>query len=155
VAQGKSYSGALPTSPNSPGINGTSSNNLIAIGTAANPITIDGTVAIDGDVVIQGVVKGDGTIIASGNIYVLGDLTYADAKDASGNRPFGIAPDGKTNGLALAAGGNVVAGDYLTDNGTIVTGDGSGAFNFTMSELTIFNRAEWTKTQPKVKNAGG
>jgi hypothetical protein len=155
VQHGDSYAGKLPTSSNSNGISGTSANNLIALGTADNPIQISGTVAIDGDLVISGVIKGDGAIIASGNIYVLGDLTYADGSDANKDRTLGIAADGTTNGLAMAAGGNVIAGDYLTDNGQIVAGDGTGAFNFTMSELTIFNRAEWTKTQAQLKDASG
>jgi hypothetical protein len=156
VAKGTTYSGKLPTSSNSSGISGTDTKNVMAIGTAKNPLVIDGTVAIDGDVIIQGVVKGNGTILASGNIYVLGDLVYADGTDASGSRTFGVAADGTTTGLALAAGGNVVVGDYIDDkSGNMVSGDGKGAFNFTMSEITIFNRGEWSKTQTQLPDSKG
>jgi hypothetical protein len=156
VSPGSSYSGKLPTSSNTSLISGVSSNNVFVVGTAANPVVLDGTVAIEGDVVIQGVIKGNGTILASGNIYVLGDLTYADGTDSNGNRTFGVAADGTTNGLALAAGGNVIVGDYIDDKrGNMVTGDGSGAFNFTMSEITIFNRDEWSKTQKQLPDKTG
>jgi hypothetical protein len=36
-----------------------------------------------------------------------------------------------------------------------VTGDGKGAFNFTMSEITIFNRGEWSRTQKTLPDKNG
>jgi len=156
VDDGKSYSGKLPTSSNMPEIAGTTTKQVILRGDAANPLILDGTVAINGDVVISGVVKGDGQIIASGNVYVLGDLTYADGKDAAGNRTFGVAADGTKNALAIASGGNVVIGDHAgAKDGSSVTGDGKGSFNFTMSEMMLFNRMEWTYTQKTLPDIKG
>jgi len=144
--------------------------NVILTGTADDPVVIDGTVAIDGDVVINGYVVGEGTIIASGNIYIPTDLEYLDGKaylegDLPGNptgpRTFGIAADGTKNALGLAAGGNMLLGDYLkpatyTNPGPmeIVTGDASGDWNFALSELSLFNRGEWARTQPLLPGPG-
>ncbi len=156
VDPASTYSGALPNSGNLSSVSGTTNKRLILRGTDANPLQIDGTVAIDGDVVIEGVVKGDGVLLASGNVYVLGSLTYADGVDANGARTFGRATDGTKNALAVAAGGNILVGNYLTDaDGAMVAGDGTGAFNFTMSELMIFNRMEWSRTQVQLPNKYG
>jgi hypothetical protein len=135
----------------------------VLVGTPGNPIQINGKVAVDGDVVLFGPVKGEGAIYASGNVYVVGDLTYADGVDAQGNRTFGIGADGRPNALAIAAGGNIVAGDPLTipnwgaykTNPLPVTGDSTGAFNFAMNEMAIFNRREWAKTQPTLPGIDG
>jgi hypothetical protein len=147
--------------------------NVILTGTAENPITITGTLAIDGDLVIQGVVKGSGSIYVRGNVYVPTDLSYADGNaylpgDApgspSGPRTFGIAADGTRNALALTAGGNMMIGDFQRPaavGGTppgeyeIVTGGSAGKWNFALSEMALFNRAEWAKTQPTLPGAGG
>ena len=83
---------------------------MILVGTEANPIEIDGAVAIDGDLVIAGTVKGWGQINVRNNVYIVGDVTYQN--DTS--EPFGTAPDGTENGLAVAAGGSIMMGDYLT-----------------------------------------
>ncbi|MEM8709711.1 MAG: hypothetical protein AAGG01_02065, partial [Planctomycetota bacterium] len=59
--------------------------------------------------------------------------------------------DGTENSLAIAAGGNIMMGDYFHPawgEGKDVTGYTGGGFNFTMDELSIFNRMEWMKTQP-------
>jgi Tfp pilus assembly protein PilX len=143
----------LPVAGNRSAIAGTSSGTVILVGTATNPITIDGMVAIDGDVVISGVVKGTGQIAAKGNMYIMGDVKYADGTDASGQRTFGVAADGTQNTIALSAGGNVLAGDYLSDaNGRMYT---NTAKLFTASEIGLFNRREWTKTQPTLPDATG
>ncbi|MBL8842623.1 MAG: hypothetical protein JNL90_13975 [Planctomycetes bacterium] len=157
VDKAASYSGsALPTTSNLASVSGTTDKRLILRGTDANPLQIEGMVAVDGDVVIEGVIKGDGVLLASGNVYVLGNLTYADGVDANGARTFGRATDGTKNALAVAAGGNILIGNYLTDaNGAMVTGNGSGKFNFTMSELMLFNRTEWSRTQAQLPNKYG
>lgn len=157
VPSGGSYaSSTLPGAGNETGVSQSYNGNLILVGTDANPIVINGDVAIDGDVIIQGKVKGTGQIFARGNVYVTGDLTYADSMDG-GNRMYGTASDGGRNALSLAAGKNILVGDYLTpkkgdimDNTVVDPGNQSGgeSFSFAMSEMTLFNRAEWTKTQP-------
>lgn len=137
---------------------------VILNGTRTNPIVIDGTVAIDGDVIITGFVKGSGTILASGNIYVPGDLQYLDGhvllpsddpNSPTGQRTFGVAQDGTRNVLGLASGGNVLIGDYLqpsvgttNDPNAVVTGNPDSPWNFSLAEISLFNRGEWAKTQP-------
>lgn len=163
------YAAALFTG-NSRGLQSATTGNVILSGTESNPIVIDGTVAIDGDVVINGYVKGEGSIIASGNIYIPTDLRYLDgqsylANDSPGSptgpRTFGIAQDGTKNALGLAAGGNMLLGDYLkpavyTGPGTwdIIDGTPGDAWNFALAELSLFNRSEWAKTQPMVPALG-
>jgi hypothetical protein len=144
--------------------------NVILSGTRENPIVIDGTVAIQGDVVINGYVKGEGAILASGNIYVPTDLAYLDGKvqlsgdppgSPSGPRTYGIAQDGTKNALGLACGGNMLLGDYLKPSVfshpgqyEIVDGSAEDDFNFALSELSLFNRGEWAKTQPMLPGPG-
>jgi len=77
-------------------------------------------------------------------------------------RQFGVAKDGTRNGLGLAAGGNILVGDYLTPKGGSVTnpnalmnGQPANGFGFTLSQLTIFNRREWQKTQPSLPGPRG
>jgi len=88
---------------------------IVLIGTAANPIVIDGLVVVTGDVLIKGVVTGQGTIYSGRNTHVIGDIEYK-------NPPVWIKPDvnpdttDTTNAgkdfLGLASKGNVVLGDY-------------------------------------------
>lgn len=152
------------TQGNTTSLPSVTSGNVVLTGTAENPIVINGTVAIDGDVVINGYVKGTGVILASGNIYVPSDLMYFDGHAyQDGDEPgsptgpvtFGIAQDGTKNALGLAAGGNMMLGDYLAPTGddggadsTIVSGNPDDAFNFSLAEITLFNRTEWAHTQP-------
>jgi len=107
---------------------GTYSGNLVLVGTENNPIRIDGKIAIDGDLVIQGPVKGWGQLLVRGNTYVTGDVTYADAPGE-----FGLAADGTENGLAVASGGSVMMGDYLTIRGKNHTSDTSKFPDTTLS----------------------
>jgi hypothetical protein len=155
---------------NRPRLGSNTTGNVILSGTAENPIVIDGTLAIDGDVVINGYVKGQGSIIASGNIYVPTDLHYLDGKQylpgdlpgsPTGARTYGIAQDGTKNALGLAAGGNMLLGDYLkpsvfTQPGKYeyISGDSDGDWNFALAELSLFNRGEWAKTQPMLPGQG-
>ncbi len=156
-------SGSLPSSGNVTSIGGTYEGNLILVGTDANPIDLSGDIAVNGDVIIQGKVIGTGQIYARGNVYITGDLTYADGTN-NGNRTFGTSADGRQNALSIAAGKNVMVGDYLTqkkadhtDPTVFDPGNQSGgeAFSFTPSEMTLFNRREWTKTQEFLPDANG
>ena len=165
VPNGATYTtGAFPGSSNTTSISQDYKGNVILVGTVANPIILNKDVAIDGDVIIRGVVKGTGQILARGNVYVVGDVTYADGVNGSGGRSFGQSADGVKNALSVAAGGNILVGDYLTpsggninsatsiDPGNLVKGE---KFSFTMSEITLFNRMEWTKTQATLPDSKG
>jgi cytoskeletal protein CcmA (bactofilin family) len=161
VASGSTFGGSTVVSANPVALNGTVNGNVILTGTAANPIKIDGTVTVNGDVVLQGVVKGSGALVARGNIYVTSDLTYNDAV-VSGKRTYGVAADGTKNDFALAAGGNILVGDYLTPKGgsltsttSLMTGYSAGGFGFVYSQISLFNRNEWQKTQTTLPNSKG
>ncbi len=146
------------------------SGNVILSGTIDDPIVIDGTIAIEGDLVINGYIKGQGSIVVSGNIYVPTDLRYLDGQqylegDAPGNptgpRTFGIALDGTKNALGLAAGGNMLLGDYLKPSVftspskyEYIDGTPGDDWNFALAELSLFNRTEWAKTKPLLPGAG-
>jgi hypothetical protein len=156
------YATALFTG-NSSQLQSSTEGNVILSGTESNPIVIDGTIAINGDLVIDGYLKGEGNILVSGNIYVPTDLKYLDGQvylegdspgSPTGPRTFGIAHDGTKNALGLAAGGNMLLGDYLkpsifTSPGQydIIDGGADGEWNFALAELSLFNRTEWAKTQ--------
>lgn len=179
---------------NLPSISQSVSGNVILTGTEDNPISIDGMVAIEGDLMINGYVKGSGTLVVSGNIYVPTDLMYLDGKqylpgDVEGNptgpRTFGVAEDGTENRLGIAAGGNImigdfqrpsslmedingglgfgydppakyetVDGDYTHDSASFLAGDYGQGWSFALAELSLFNRAEWAKTQPVLPGLG-
>jgi len=160
--------GAFQTG-NVPSLPSVSSGHVVMTGTLENPIQIDGTVAIDGDVIITGYVKGTGVILASGNIYVPTDLRYLDGHSyQDGDDPghptgpvtFGVAQDGTHNALGLACGGNMLMGDFLAssnndgDGHEYVTGSSDGPFNFSLAEITLFNRTEWAHTQPLLPGYG-
>jgi hypothetical protein len=149
------YNAALFTG-NQTSLAASTTGNVILSGTQDNPIVIDGTLAIDGDVVINGWIKGTGTIVTSGNIYVPTDLRYLD-----GAGTFGVASDGTQNALGLAAGGNLLLGDYLKPSVftnpsqyEIVTGSSDGEWNFSLAEISLFNRGEWAKTQQFLPGPG-
>lgn len=137
-------------------VEGRVSGHLILQGTAENPLLLNGELAVDGDVVLLGVVKGTGTIKTRGNIYLPADVTYADAKDKSGARLFGLAEDGTRNSMALAAGGSILVGDFFHPrwgSGTVTT-DKTSSFSFVWDEIAAFNKLEWIKAQPKLPGIG-
>lgn len=174
------YSNALVVG-NLGAINQTVDGHVILTGTTTNPITIEGTVAIDGDLIINGYVKGSGSLVVRGNVYVPTDVRYLDGVDAQGFRTFGIAPDGITeNKLAISAGGNVMIGDYqrpsaltpidpanlqfgwapptsgeYVSGSDVAQGGGVGKWSFALSEMSLFNRSEWMKTQVTLPGPGG
>jgi len=148
------YAQALFTG-NTTNLGASTSGNVVLSGTENNPIHINGDIAIDGDLVINGYIKGNGAIYVSGNVYVPTDLRYLNGST------FGISPEGEDNALALAAGGNILLGDYLKpsvflsqDQYDIITGDSTGQWNFALAELSLFNRTEWAKTQPFLPGDG-
>ncbi len=122
VAPGANYSGTgLPAGSNgaatSLGSAGDYTGNVFMLGTAADPIVIDGPIFIEGDVVIRGPIEGKGQIFASGNMYFLGDTTYNDTGGAYGTNGGPAGSD--ENLVAYAAGGNIQIGDYLSPKKTI------------------------------------
>ena len=148
--------------------------NVLLTGFADNPITIDQQIVIDGDLIIQGYVKGKGSIYVRGNVYIPSSLTYADGTDADGNRTFGIDAEGYTNALGLTAGGNIIIGDFQRPNtlqpdgstsapdpGEIVSGNPDTGdimldqWSFALSEISLFNRDEWSKTQTHLPDVTG
>jgi hypothetical protein len=155
------YSAALFVG-NMPSIQQNVDSNVILSGTMENPITIDGTVTIDGDMIINGFIKGEGTLIVRGNIYIPTDLEYLDGAkylpgdpvgSPSGSTTFGISLDGTKNALGLAAGGSIMIGDYTKPASwfgpskyAYISGDSDSYWNFTLGEISLFNRQEWTKT---------
>jgi hypothetical protein len=150
---------------------------VVLVGTSRDPIRIAGTLAIDGDLVLQGVVEGSGALYVRGNLYVPTDLVYADGQTSlpgdepgrpSGPRTFGVAADGTHNALALAAGGNILIGDFQRaavrqPDGArvgpepleIVSGDPDGGWNFALAQLARFNRAEHAKTMATLSGPDG
>lgn len=144
---------------------GTTNQNVILVGTRANPIVINGKVAIDGDAVISGYVKGTGQLLVRGNLYIEGDLAYADGTDGSGNRTFGVASDGTQNAVAYAAGGSILHGSYLWGDGRAngnqgdlaVTGQGDEApanarVGMPVQQAGWWNRTEWGRSMPNFNN---
>ena len=77
---------------------------LYLVGTAANPITINGPVVIPGDVVISGKLTGQGTLYVGGNLYIAGDLTYLNGPDFS-SPPETMAPASRDSWVASAVSG--------------------------------------------------
>ena len=135
---------------NTAGLNGRTDGNVYLHGTKENPIILNGDVAIDGDLIISGYVKGKGGLRVSGNVYMPTDVKYLDGENSHGDRTFGVSQDGTNNILAIAAGGNVMMGDYYRaawNQGREANGWGSGSFNFILEEMSAFNRMEWIKTQ--------
>ena len=100
-------------------VNGTYTGNVVLIGTAADPIEIDGPVVVTGDVLIKGKVKGQGTLYSGRNTHVLGDIEYVDAAawpkpdtDPEGTDALNATKDF----LGLAAKGNIIVGDYTRND---------------------------------------
>ena len=109
------YSGTGPTGNSNLSDNGA----LVLVGTAANPIVIDGPVVVDSDVVIKGYVTGQGTIYSGRNIHIVGDIKYVNAPSwpHPDSNPDATAKANLSKDLlGLAAKGNVVLGDYTVSS---------------------------------------
>lgn len=112
----------------------TGTDTIVLIGTAANPIVLNGPVVIAGDVLIKGVVTGQGTIYSGRNIHIGGNITYQNAPSWTKPDTDTAATDALADAadfLGLAAKGNIVIGDYT-----------SGTFN------TVKNYLKPPFTQP-------
>ncbi len=134
-------------------LNGRTDGHVYLHGSEANPIILNGDVAIDGDLVISGYVKGTGGLRVSGNVYMPTDVKYLDGQNSQGLRTYGVAQDGTRGVVAIAAGGNVLVGDYYRaarNQGREASGWGSGSLSFILEEMSTFNRMEWIKTQPSL-----
>lgn len=156
---GSTLSGSgLPMTNSQSSLSGSVDSHVVLQGTSGNPLVLNGRVAVKGDVILQGVVRGTGEIIAGGNIYVVGSVRYADGTNAQGKRTFGVASDGTQNRLTIAAGGNILVGDFLSQSNPaspLVTGKSTGGFNFTITEMALFNQMEWSKAKPQLSGYGG
>jgi hypothetical protein len=97
---------------------------LILIGTADDPIIIDGPVVIENDVVLRGVIAGQGTIYAGRNVHIIGDLTYRDPPSwpKPMEDPEAVAAANASRDLVgLAAKGSLILGDYTSSGWLSVT----------------------------------
>ncbi len=109
-------------------LDATGSDTIVLIGTAENPIELNGPVVISGDVLIKGVVSGQGTIYSGRNIHIVGDITYQTPPSWPKPDTATAATDAENDTrdfLGLAAKGNIVIGDYT-----------SGTFDYVKSFLT-------------------
>lgn len=94
----------------------------VLVGTAAEPIEINGPVIIPNDVIIKGYVTGQGTIYSGRNIHIIGDIKYKNPPSWNNRSTSGT--NNKTKDLiGLMAKGNIVLGDY-TDYGWLSGGNG-------------------------------
>jgi hypothetical protein len=130
--------------------------NVTLSGTADHPLVIDGDIAIYGDLVLRGTVRGKGSIKATGNVYIVDNVEYLDGTTPRGNRSFGVGPDGSSNCLRIAAGGNIMVGDFIRadKHGGRNLGDTSGPYSFIANELASFNKEEWLRAQPRLPREG-
>ena len=130
--------------------------NVVLSGTVDNPLIIDGDVGVFGDLIVRGKIQGKGSIKVSGNVYIIDDLEYIDGTTPLGGRSFGKGAHGGVNSLGIAAGGNIMVGDFIRANkkDDRNLGDTSGEFSFIANELATFNKEEWVRAQPKLPAKG-
>jgi hypothetical protein len=109
------YNGSGPD-----GIAGTADDgSIVLIGTAADPIVINGPVVVEGDVVIRGVVSGQGTIYSGRNTHIIGDIEYNDGPlwpKPDPNPQITAQANSAKDFLGLASKGNVIIGDYTRND---------------------------------------
>jgi len=93
--------------------------NIYLVGTAADPIELDGPVVVKGDVIISGYVTGQGSIYASGNVYVPDSLTYVDppatalpSDSTQATTEAWLSANWEKDFLGLFSAENVVVGDH-------------------------------------------
>ena len=93
--------------------------NLYLVGTAANPIVLNGPVVVRGDVVISGYVTGQGAIYSGGNVYCPNSILYKNgptttrpANNTQAATEAWITANASKDFLGLFARENVVVGDY-------------------------------------------
>ncbi len=97
--------------------------NLVLIGTASQPIILNGPVVVRGDVIIKGVVTGKGSIYSGRNVYVADNLTYKNAPsswvpsdESTASTEKWIAANRDKDFAGLFAKQNVVLGDFTDGN---------------------------------------
>lgn len=125
-------------------------------------VKIDGTVFVDGDVVIgkNFKVSGSGKIVARGNVYVTSDIEYDCSTPDKPNQACNYADPASLPQLAVVAGGNILAGDYLSPNNASVKNlndskvtepgwpdnfNKNAALSFVAAEIANFNKLEYEK----------
>ncbi len=122
VALGSTYSAGVT---NVATVSQTHNGNLILTGTPGNCIQLNGPIVVKGDVIISGCVQGEGSIYAKGNIYVPDSLTYSNSANDK---------------LGLAAGSNIVIGDYRDTSSAPNKADRKvGGGKYIKKELWSFN----------------
>lgn len=92
---------------------------LYLVGTAANPIVIDGPVVVRGDVLISGVVTGQGAIYSGRNVYCPKSVSYANpptskrpTSNSEADTEAWLTANWNKDFLGLFARENVVVGDH-------------------------------------------
>ena len=93
--------------------------NVVLIGTAANPILLNGPVVVRGDVIIKGVVSGQGSIYSGRNVYVADNVSYltppttlTPTTNSEADTESWIASNASKDFCGLFARENVVMGDF-------------------------------------------
>ncbi len=93
--------------------------NAAFIGTAAQPLVIDGPVVITNDLALKGVVKGQGTFYTGRNLHVAGNIEYSDKTAWNGNDPAFTATEEANKQKDLvgyAVKGSIILGQYTRYN---------------------------------------
>ena len=93
--------------------------NLYLVGTAANPIVLNGPIVVRGDVIIHGHVTGQGAIFAGGNIYCPNSIQYVNgpstprpANTTQAATEAWLSTNWNRDFLGLFAKENIVVGDH-------------------------------------------
>jgi hypothetical protein len=116
--------------------------NLALVGTGANPIIVEGTVAVTGNLAIKGTVAGKGSFYVGRNTYVGGQITYMHSLTARPVYNYGVeSPEAyetrlntwrTTNAnadmVAFLTVNNVVAGDHTSSSWRNYILNGSGGW---------------------------
>ncbi len=90
---------------------------LVLVGTASNPIEINGPVVVEGDLIIKGYFTGQGTIYVGRNTHIAGDIIAVNPPvwNKPDTKPETTAASNRNKDfLALASKGNTVLGDYTS-----------------------------------------
>jgi len=108
--------------------------NLYLVGTAADPIVLNGPVVIEGDVIISGYVTGQGAIYSGGNVYVPESVMYLDGPSTT--RPVDntqaeteawLSDNWDKDFLGLFSAENVVVGDFTNSTWRYYVGGWMGS----------------------------
>ena len=149
------YSGPGPSRQDGLGDRGS----LLLVGTASNPIRINGPVVIDGDVIIKGYVTGQGTIYAGRNVHIIGDIKYKNEPVWTHTKTGKSAEDEqvaneKKDMLGIVAKGNIVIGDATTSTICETISGVSEAYACDASDADIGYAARFDGDYSKVEAVG-